>query len=283
MSISIPKTKVQHIRPTPRVSETTEKDIVNLPPEKAFKFECTDCGMTYPTKHGLAVHKGRWCKKKKNAKKPSRKGTVADRIVSKMKIVKHQETLEKVLLGTNELQNVYSFVYLGAEIAGDGDHEIPLKHRSDVAWGRFNNMRTTITSTKLSIKLRVRLFAAVIVPTLIYGCEAWFLTKKIVRKLNGMNSKMLSIITKRSIHEEAKEPTYDTVEQVYKRRWNYLGHVLRLDEEQAARRYLLELSPKESPFTPGSLFADTKFRDVNSMIQAANDRNLWKKTYEKRH
>ena len=147
MSISIPKTKVQHIRPTPRMSETTERDIVILPPEKAFKFECTDCGMTYPTKHGLAVHKGRWCKKKKNAKKPSRKGTVADCIVNKMKVVQHQSTLEKALLGTNELQNVYSFTYLGAEIAGDGNHETPLKHRSDVAWGRFNNMRTTLTST----------------------------------------------------------------------------------------------------------------------------------------
>ena len=119
------------MRPTPRMSETTERDIVNLPPEKAFKFECTNCGMTYPAKHGLAVHKI-W--KKKNTKKPSRKGTVADRIVNKMKVVQHQSTLEKVLLGTNELQNVYSFTYLGAEISGDGNHETPLKHCSDVAW-----------------------------------------------------------------------------------------------------------------------------------------------------
>ena len=282
MSISIPKTKVQHIRPTPRVSETTEADIANLPPEKAFKFECTDCGMTYPTKHGLSVHKGRWCKKRKNAKKPSRKGTVADRVISKMKIEQHQSTLEKVMIGNNELQNVYSFVYLGAAIAGDGDHETPLKHRSDVAWGRFNNMRTTLTSTKLSIKLRVRLFAAAIVPTLIYGCEAWFFTKKIVRKLNGYNSKMLSIITKKTIHEEAREPTYDTVDQVYHRRWNYLGHVLRQDEIHAVRRYLLELSPTESPFIPGSLFADTNFRYVENMIQVAMDRNLWKKLYQER-
>ena len=84
----------------------------------------------------------------------------------------------------------------------------------------------------------------------------------------------------RTIHEEAKGPTYDTVEQVYNRRWNYLSHILRLDVEQAVRRYLLELSPTESIFTPGSLFADTKFRDVETMIQVANDRNLWKKTYE---
>ena len=105
------------------MSETSERDTVNLPPEKAFKFECTDCVMTYPTKHGKAVHKGRWCKKKKNEKKPSRKGTVADRIVNKIKVVQHQFTLVMLLLGTNELKNVYPFIYLVAEIAVDGNYE----------------------------------------------------------------------------------------------------------------------------------------------------------------
>ena len=52
--------------------------------------------------------------------------------------------------------------------------------------------------------------------------------------------------------------------QVYNRRWDYLGHIIRFDVEPAVRRYLLELSPTESPFTPGSPFADTKFRDVKN-------------------
>ena len=40
MSISKPKTKVQHIKHKPKVSATTEEDIKNLPPEKKFQFEC---------------------------------------------------------------------------------------------------------------------------------------------------------------------------------------------------------------------------------------------------
>ena len=122
------------------------------------------------------------------------------------------------MLGGQELENVYSFVYLGAEIAGNGNHETPLKHRSEFAWGRFNSMRTTLTSTKLSIDLRVRLFAAVIVPTLIYGCEAWFFTEKVKQKLNGYSSKMLSLITKKTIHDEARHPTFNTINEVYRRR-----------------------------------------------------------------
>ena len=56
MEISVPKTKVQHIRHRPKVSPTTEVDVSNLPKEKKFKFECKSCGMTYPTQHGLNVH-----------------------------------------------------------------------------------------------------------------------------------------------------------------------------------------------------------------------------------
>lgn len=277
MSISVPKTKVQHIRPTPRVTATMEADIANLPPEKAFKFQCSDCGMTYPTNHGLRVHQGRWCKKDKTAKKPSRKGTVADRVITKLKVEKHQSTLGKVVLGNKELENVYSFVYLGAAIPGDGDLVTPLKHRSDVAWGRFNDMRTTMTSTKLPVSLRVRLYASVV-----YGCEAWLFTDTIARKLNGINSKMLVSITKRTIHEEARDPSYDAVEQVYRRRWSYLGHVLRLDDDRAVRRYLLELSPGESPFIPGSLLADSEFDNVVDMAQVAMNRDQWKESYRSR-
>ena len=282
MSLSVPKTKVQHIRPTPRVPGTTEDDIANLPPDKAFKFKCIDCGMTYPTNHGLRVHQGRWCKKDMAAKKPSRKGTVADRVITKLKVEKHQSTLGKVLLGNKELENVYSFVYLGAAIPGDGDPVTPLKHRSDVAWGRFNDMRTTLRSTKLPVSLRVRLFAAVVVSALIYGCEAWLFTDTIARNLNGINSKMLALITKRTIHEEARDPSSDTVEQVYRRRWSYLGHVLRLDDDRAVRRYLLELSPQESPFIPGSLLADTEFDNVVDMAQVAINRDQWKGSYQPR-
>ena len=147
MSISKPKTKVQYIRNRPDVSATTETDIASLPGEKKFKFECPACGMTYPTNHGLAVHRGRWCKGRKTAKKPSRKGTVADRLITRIKVEKYQDSLPKVKMGREELDNVYSFVYLGAEIAADGDQQVTLKHRCDIAWGRYNEHRTVLTLT----------------------------------------------------------------------------------------------------------------------------------------
>ena len=276
MEISVPKTKVQHIAHRPKVTATTEEDIANLPTAKKFQYECESCGMTYPTKHGRSVHQGRFCKGP-NSKKPSRKGTVADRIITRMKVEEHQNSLPKVMMGDKELDNTYAMVYLGAEVAGDGDQQVTFKHRRDIAWGKFNEYRTPLTTSKLSINLRIRLYSALVVQTMIYGSSAWLLDTKLKKNLNGVSSKMLTSITKRSIHEEASSPTFDIVDHVLKRRKSYLGHILRLDPERGVRRYLLELNPDTTPFVPGSLLADTSFETVEDMIEAAQDRLEWAK------
>ena len=278
MSISIPKTKAQHIRKRPQVSATTEEDIDNLPPEKQFKFKCDKCPMTYPTQHGLSVHKGRrFCKKRKNAKKASRKGTVADRIITRRKIDDIQSSYEKVSIGAEELENVYAFVYLGAAIAGDGDPQVTLKHRTDIAWGCFNEYRKTLTSTKLPVQMRISLYRSLVIQSLIYGSEAWFFKDDIRKSVNGVSSKFLSQITKKSIHAEAKHPSFSVVDNILKRRWEYLGHILRMENYRTLRRFLLELSTREAPFTDGSLLADTNFRSQGEMIETAQDQKNWKK------
>ena len=281
MEISVPKTNAQHIRKIPRVSGTTEADITNLPEEKKFKFHCDACGMSYPTKHGLSVHKGRWCKGRRNARRPSRTGTLADRMVKSTKVDKFQETLKKVKMGEHELKTVHSFVYLGAEIAGNGDQEVTVKHRCNIAWGRFGEYRKTLTSTKLPLNMKIRLFETLVVSTMIYSSSAWSLTSNIKRKINGISSKMLQI-SKKAIHEEAKNSTPDVTEIILKRRWSYLSHILRMNKNQAVRRYLLELSPNEAPYLPGSLLADTWCGTVNEMTIAAANHEQWKATWRKR-
>ena len=154
----------------PTFSETTEDD-VELPPEKKFKFKCNKCGMDYPTKHGLSIRKARWCKRRLNTRKPSRKCTVADKIIKRRKIKIKQDELPKVHIGNHELENVYTytFTYLGTEISGDGNSEITAQHRCNVAIGKFNEHRSILTPTKLPIRMRLRLYTVLVVSTMIYG------------------------------------------------------------------------------------------------------------------
>ena len=83
MVICVPKTKAQHIMIQPKMSETTENDMTDLPPEKQLKLVCDKCGRTFPTNHGFSVHKGWWCKGRRRTKQPNRKGSVADHIIQK--------------------------------------------------------------------------------------------------------------------------------------------------------------------------------------------------------
>ena len=55
------------------------------------------------------------------------------------------------MLGNEYLENTYSFVYLGSELAGDGDPLIPVKHRTDIAWGRFVVYQSIHKSIELDI------------------------------------------------------------------------------------------------------------------------------------
>ena len=86
---------------------------------------------------------------------------------------------------------------------------------------------------------------------------------------------MLSSISKRTIHEEASNPTFNIIDYVLTRRKSYLGHMLRLEPDRAVRRFLFELSADSAPFIPGSLLDDTDYETVEEMITAAENRDGW--------
>ena len=77
-----------------------------------------------------------------------------------MTTVKNQSTLSKVHINQSEPENVYLFVYFGAEIAADGDQEVTVKPRIDVTLGGFAEYRSALLSNKLTINKKVRLYFA---------------------------------------------------------------------------------------------------------------------------
>ena len=212
-----------------------------------LKFECDKCGHTSRNQHGLSIHKGKYCKNRKTKRPQNRKGTVADKIVKRHKIEQFQGTLEKVKIGQEELDNVYSFIYLGADVPADGNPEVPVQHRGNIVWGTFNDYRKSLTAGKLPTAMRTNLFRSLVVSTMVYGSSAWMFTESMRKKVNGVNSKILS-----QIHEEAKTPSFNTIEHVLTRRLEYLGHILRLDDDRSLKQFVIKLSPAY-PYQEGSL------------------------------
>ncbi len=148
-----------------------------------------------------------------------------------------------------------------------------MNHRVEIAWLRYTNLKRILTSPRLPRSLRIRLLKASVISTPLYGCESWKITAHVHRRPNNTVLKTLSKITGRSIEEEARTPTENILMNVSDRRWSWLGHVLRMDEDRLVRKVLLNCFQP----TKESLYGGIPDLDVERAIEIAQDREKWKK------
>ena len=89
----------------------------------------------------------------------------------------------RIVLNNVELKQVPSFVYLGHLITEDGKCEMEIRKRIGIARGAFESLQQLLTSRKLSINTRIRLSQCYVWSTLLYGAEAWTVSRKMFKKL----------------------------------------------------------------------------------------------------
>ena len=68
-----------------------------------------------------------------------------------------------------------------------------VKQRKAAAW-RACNILSKLWKSSLSREFKLRLFAATVETVLIYGSEAWTVTPKIAKDLDGCYTRMLRVI-----------------------------------------------------------------------------------------
>ena len=111
---------------------------------------------------------------------------------------------------------------------------------------------------------------------LTYGCESWTLTDWVMRKLNNVNSLMLSSITGRQIQEEARLTTssFDLVRNIRVRRFRWLGEILRMHPDRLIFKSIVFQYENNNW---GSLTMDVpQHNNLTHLIQLARDRTHWK-------
>ena len=81
------------------------------------------------------------------------------------------------------LEQVDNFKYLGTLITVDAKSETEIKNRINMAKAKFSMMAKVLTSRKLSILLKRRMTNCYVFSILIYGAEAWTLTKPLEKNL----------------------------------------------------------------------------------------------------
>ena len=143
---------------------------------------------------------------------------------------------------------------MGSIFAADGTHSHDVNRRVALATTRMGQLRHIFNSA-VSFKLKLKIYKTAICSLLTYGCEAWDLDVYTLAKINGVNTRLLSRFTGKDAHSEASRSTrtYDLTQAIRKRRFVWLGHLLRMDD---ARLVKLATITQFARGSKGGLFMD---------------------------
>jgi hypothetical protein len=86
-------------------------------------------------------------------------------------------------------------MYLGRALRMTDLHDEELKNRIGKAWAKFGVYRNELTDRNITLGHRLRLFDAVITPTILYGCGSWVMTTERRRRIRSTQRRMLRMIT----------------------------------------------------------------------------------------
>ena len=216
----------------------------------------------------------RWCDGGRTQR--SRRGSLTDIAVKTAKRRAAEATLDKANIGDNVLENVLNIEYLGSRLQCDGDDQVDVRHRMDIAQAVFGSLSRIWTDHRLSRETKLRLYKLSVCSSLTHCCTAWALARQVSRTINGFNSRCLHVITGKDYRTTATTRVYDLVLAVRKRRMRYLGHVLRLSPDRIVRRALIALVKGGTHYPDGSLFSDSELENVQELLDTAMNRSAWR-------
>ena len=137
------------------------------------------------------------------------------------------------------LENVKEFKYLGSYLTEDGGIEREILTRIVLASAAFQQLRVIWNSREISTTTKLKLYKSNVRSVLLYGAETWRTTQRIESKLRGFEGRCLRRILRiwwelRVTNKEVATRTgiNPIVEEVKRRRWRWLGHVLRMSRSR---------------------------------------------------
>ncbi|KAL0860165.1 hypothetical protein ABMA27_010472 [Loxostege sticticalis] len=144
----------------------------------------------------------------------------------------------KLFVGTEVVEKVDKFKYLGSWMNENGDHAQEIKVRIEMARSTFFKMSRVLCHRDLSLDLRLRIVRCPVFSVLLYGVETWTLTQHITKKLEAFEMwvyrRILKIpwsdrVTNIEVLNRLKKKT-ELINTIKRRKLSYFGHVMRNDK-----------------------------------------------------
>jgi hypothetical protein len=131
------------------------------------------------------------------------------------------------------IQQVDSFIYLRQLINQPRDHNKEVGRRIGAAWASFGKARQLLTMQRIPMNIKRQYYYQCIVPTLLYGCESWALTKttelRLARCQWAMERRLLNIrlIDKRPLEWIRQRTKLNDIVTTYqKRKWKHASKLI---------------------------------------------------------
>ena len=162
-----------------------------------------------------------------------------------MAISKEHKDLQ-IMLNGEQLEQVGEFVYLGSTITEDGKCGADIRKRIGLASGVIGRLSKIWKSKDISVKTKVHVYKALVVPTLAYGSECWTLKKDDERRLHSLEMNCLRRmvgVTRRDriqniVVRERTNVTESIIEEIRRRRLSWFGHISRMEIDRLPARVL---------------------------------------------
>jgi ribonuclease HI len=171
-----------------------------------------------------------------------------------------------------DLGFTHDFKYLGFNFACDGDRWRHVEIRMAMAASAFGKLRHIWRDSRLSRRLKLRIYSTYTVSILTWGLIAWPLGSKERRKLAWWNAKMMARLMQvpheayaETVRAQMQEPEFDLIAKLRARRLRWLGHTLRLQDSSLLRQVTMR---GEDPLR-GSVLDDEALPAHDSMEELA--------------
>lgn len=190
-----------------------------------------------------------------------------------------------------ELEEVDDFTYLGSVISKDNGVTKDIEARLNKARGTFTRLRNIWKSKQLSRKTKIKLYNSNVKSVLLYGSECWRVTQKDMGKVEVFHNKCLrricniywpNKVTNTDLYE--RTGCYSIVQEITKRRFRWLGHTLRMPQDEIPKVALRWTPPgKRKRGRPKTTWRRTVVAELESVgltwgeaTAAARDRVRWR-------
>nr|VZI37041.1 unnamed protein product [Spirometra erinaceieuropaei] len=143
-----------------------------------------------------------------------------------------------------QLQVVENFPYLGSTLSRNTEIDDEVANRISKASQAFGRLRSTVWNRHgLQLSTKLKMYKAVILPTLLYGAETWTVYTRQARRLNHFHLSCLRRILRLNwqdripdteVLERTGIPSIFAILKQMQLRWS--GHLVRMDDERLPKR-----------------------------------------------